>query len=81
MTEPQSAPASPWSERLPAILADRELEALALLAEGATYEAIARRFALSKPATAMMLSRLYRSIGAANGTHAVALAIRAGVIE
>ena len=53
---------------------------LALVAEGHTHAAIGRRIGISKHAAAMRLARTYRQIGAQNAPHAVAIAIRAGLL-
>lgn len=53
---------------------------LALLADGHTHAYIGRRIGKSKSATQNQLSRLYRQIGARNAPHAVAIAIRAGLL-
>lgn len=51
-----------------------------LLAEGHTHASIGRKVGASKQAVRMRLSRTYRQLGALNAAHAVAIAIRAGLL-
>ncbi|MBQ1061307.1 LuxR C-terminal-related transcriptional regulator [Micromonospora sp. C41] len=53
---------------------------LALVADGHTYTAIGRQIGKGKSATTMHLARLYKRLGARNAPHAVAIAIRAGLL-
>lgn len=53
---------------------------LALVADGQTHASIGRRIGKGKSATTMQLSRIYKRLGARNAPHAVAIAIRAGLL-
>ncbi len=58
--------------------ADRYL--IALIAEGRTHDHIGRRLGISTDAVRARAARVYADLGAANGPHAVAIALRTGLI-
>jgi len=62
-------------------LTPREVECLQALAEGLTNDGIARRFAIALPTVAMHLVNARHKLGAATREHAVAIAVRKGVIK
>lgn len=57
-----------------------EVRILTLLAAGRTHSAIAHQIGASTDTVSWRLSRLYGRIGARNATHAVAIAIRTGLL-
>lgn len=57
-----------------------EIQMLAVLAEGHTHERIAHEVGVTRYTVSTVLSDVYRRIGARNATHAVAIAIRTGLI-
>jgi DNA-binding NarL/FixJ family response regulator len=61
-------------------LTKREADVLALLAEGHTYEAIGRRLEISPETVRTHLQKACDRLGASTRTHAVATAIRLGLI-
>jgi DNA-binding CsgD family transcriptional regulator len=61
-------------------LNDREAEILAGAAEGETAIETARRLYLSSETVKSYRKRIIAKLGARNGTHAVALALRAGLL-
>lgn len=73
-----SVPAEPDSE---APLTPRELEVLALLAEGASNKAIARRLGISVHTAKFHVGQLLDKLDATGRTDAVAHAARLGVIH
>ena len=60
-------------------LTPRENEVLVLLADGATNEGVARELSISPRTVQAHLDRLYRKLGVANRTGAVALYLRAAL--
>jgi DNA-binding NarL/FixJ family response regulator len=61
-------------------LTQREADVLALLADGHTYEAIGRRLEISPETVRTHLQKACDRLGASTRTHAVATAIRLGLI-
>jgi DNA-binding CsgD family transcriptional regulator len=61
-------------------LNDRETEILAGAAEGETAVETGRRLYLSSETVKSYRKRIIAKLGARNGTHAVALALRAGLL-
>lgn len=61
-------------------LTTREADVLALLAEGLTYEEIGRRLGISSETVRTHLQKASQRLGAATRTHAVATAIRLGLV-
>jgi two-component system, NarL family, response regulator DesR len=61
-------------------LTRREADVLTLLAEGFTYEEIGRRLAISPETVRTHLQKASERLGASTRTHAVATAIRLGLI-
>lgn len=53
---------------------------LGMVADGHTHAAIARRTGLAASLVQSRLSAIYRRLGARNAPHAVAIAIRAGLL-
>lgn len=81
----QPAPAAPprpreTTERAPDAVSERDREVLRLLAEGCDTGEIARRLAYSEPTIKNAIQRLFEQLNAKNRPHAVALALRAGII-
>ncbi len=70
------APAPPWL----ADLTGRDLEVLRLLADGRSTAGIAHDLAYSESTIKNVIHDLVHQLDARNRAHAVALAIRAGVI-
>lgn len=62
-------------------LTDREREILALIADGLTYYAVARRLELTQTAVSHYMTRIFRKLGAINAPNAVALAMRGGMLK
>ena len=62
-------------------LNDRETEILAGAAEGETAEQTGARLYLSTETVKSYRKRIIAKLGARNGTHAVALALRAGKLR
>ena len=62
-------------------LNDRETEILAGAAEGETAEQTGARLYLSPETVKSYRKRIIAKLGARNGTHAVALALRAGKLR
>lgn len=58
----------------------RGLEILALVAQGRTKDQIAKHLYINKSTVSDNLGRTYRALGARSGPHAIALAIRAGLL-
>lgn len=58
----------------------REIEVLALVAEGFTNDAIARKLYVNKTTVETYLRRAYTKLNAKNRAHVITLAMRAGVI-
>ena len=65
----------------PATLSDRELEVLALVAEGATNNEIAIRLHLSVRTITYHVEAIFAKLDARSRTHAVALALRQGILS
>jgi len=65
----------------PAALSDRELEVLALMAEGATNNEIAIRLHLSVRTITYHVEAIFVKLDARSRTHAVALALRQGILS
>jgi DNA-binding CsgD family transcriptional regulator len=65
----------------PVALSDRELEVLALVAEGATSNEIAIRLNLSVKTVAYHVEAIFAKLDARSRTHAVALALRQGILS
>jgi DNA-binding NarL/FixJ family response regulator len=61
-------------------LTRREADVLTLLAEGFTYEEIGRRLGISSETVRTHLQKACGRLGASTRTHAVATAIRLGLI-
>jgi DNA-binding NarL/FixJ family response regulator len=62
-------------------LTDRESEVLALLADGLSHDAIGLRLRISGETVRTHLQKARERLGAQNRTHAVALALRLGLIS
>jgi DNA-binding CsgD family transcriptional regulator len=61
-------------------LSDRELEALSLLAEGATHKEIARDWGISHRTVEIHTTRVRIKLGAKTAAHAVAIGVREKII-
>jgi DNA-binding CsgD family transcriptional regulator len=61
-------------------LTDREHQVLALLADGHTKAAIARRLGLTEDGVKDACQRIYRKLDARNAVHAVAIAHQRGLL-
>jgi DNA-binding NarL/FixJ family response regulator len=61
-------------------LTPRELDVLRLLAEGSDTAEIAERLAYSEPTIKNVIQRLFERLNARNRPHAVAVALRSGII-
>jgi len=72
--------ASPLTAK-PETLTPRELEVLALVAQGLPNKEIAERLAISQRTAKFHVSSIMGKLGAANRTEAVALAVQQGLIE
>jgi DNA-binding CsgD family transcriptional regulator len=64
----------------PCPLSPRELDLLTQIAEGETYESAARNLDISVHSARARVPQIYARIGAKNGAHAVAIALRHGWI-
>ena len=64
----------------PAALSDRQLEVLALVAEGATNNEIAIQLHLSVKTVTYHMEAIFARLDARSRTHAVALALRQGIL-
>ena len=64
----------------PEPLTPRELDVLALLAEGLPNKAIARRLDISDQTVKFHVAAIYGKLGAANRTDAVRRAVRRGLV-
>ncbi|GGE12313.1 hypothetical protein GCM10011390_34340 [Aureimonas endophytica] len=62
-------------------LSAQELACLKLLVMGRTNKEMARDLGLSPATVASYLQSVYQKLGSQNRTHAIALAIRAGIID
>lgn len=63
------------------VLTPNELAVLERAANGATYASIARELGYSEKSVSKIVVRLARKLGANNVTHAVFLAVRAGILD
>jgi DNA-binding NarL/FixJ family response regulator len=68
------------AEVQPESLTPRELEVLALLAEGLSNKSIARRLEISDQTVKFHVASIYGKLGAANRTDAVRRAVRRGLV-
>ncbi|MDQ1370661.1 MAG: hypothetical protein QOF20_3014 [Acidimicrobiaceae bacterium] len=68
------------NERGPNMVSERDREVLRLLAEGCDTGEIARTLAYSEPTIKNVIQRLFEQLKAKNRPHAVALALRSGII-
>ncbi len=66
--------------RVSSVVSDRDREVLRLLAEGCDTGEIARTLAYSEPTIKNVIQRLFEQLKAKNRPHAVALALRSGII-
>lgn len=64
----------------PAGISERQVTVLAHVADGLTYEQIGSRLHIQPDTVKMHLLRLRDRLGARNSSHAVAIAIRTGLI-
>ena len=64
----------------PVALSDRELEVLALAAEGVTDNEMAVRLQVSVKTIARHMEAIFAKLDARSRTHAVALALRQGIL-
>jgi DNA-binding CsgD family transcriptional regulator len=62
-------------------LTAREFECLAALADGLNSEGIATRLQISIPTVAMHLTNVRRKLSAQSREHAVAIALRRGILK
>ena len=62
-------------------LSRRQAECLQRIAEGWHYSEIAAVMELSRQTVRNHLARAYSNLGARNGPHAIALALRRGIIK
>ena len=76
-----SSEPSPASDNNDATLTPRELEVLALMAEGASNKSIARRLGISVHTAKFHVGSLLDKLDATGRTDAVAQAVRQGVIH
>ncbi|MFF9632885.1 response regulator transcription factor [Streptomyces fradiae] len=67
--------------RLPTIVTPAQMEALRLAANGLTARQIATRLNISEGAAHLRLNGAAHALGAHSRTHAVALAIRTGLMD
>ncbi|MGQ0465784.1 MAG: response regulator transcription factor [Sporichthyaceae bacterium] len=84
LIEPQSSGdgGAPGSEDRPvATLTDRELEVLSGMCEGQSNAEIGRALFLSEDTVKTHARRLFRKLGAADRAHAVAIALRRGLVR
>lgn len=65
----------------PARLSSRQREILALVAEGATDNEIARRLYVSSGYVSNQMKKIRRRLGACSRAHAVALALQQSILE
>lgn len=63
------------------LLSERELEVLRFLASGFTNKEIAQQLFLSTDTVKTHLSNIYRKLGVSDRAHAVAVALRRGLLE
>ncbi|MEV4442386.1 helix-turn-helix transcriptional regulator [Streptomyces sp. NPDC049577] len=71
----------PHTSAVPPVLTPREQQVLALLADGETYWAIARRLGISRHTVDTHLRRLRTKTGAANRTQLAVLALQRGYVH
>jgi DNA-binding CsgD family transcriptional regulator len=62
-------------------LTPRQREVLQLLAAGRSYEAVGRELGITKNTVHSTVCNLHKALGALNAPHAVAIALRAGLID
>ncbi|MDQ1367134.1 MAG: hypothetical protein QOE57_3176, partial [Acidimicrobiaceae bacterium] len=67
-------------ERGPNMVSERDREVLRLLAEGCDTGENARTLAYTEPTIKNVIQRLFEQLKAKNRPHAVALALRSGII-
>lgn len=79
-TDPPVAPLGRPKERDCQVVSDRDREVLRLLADGCDTGEIARTLAYSEPTIKNVIQRLFEQLKAKNRPHAVALALRDGII-
>jgi DNA-binding CsgD family transcriptional regulator len=63
------------------VLTPRQLDVLRLIADGLTADAVARRLGIGLVTVRAHLLHVRQALGARSTTHAVAIAVRTGVIE
>lgn len=68
------------AEERPRALTERELEVLALVAEGCTSKEIGQRLFVAEETVKSHISNVLGRLGAHNRAHAVAIAIRRGIL-
>ncbi|MDX3353928.1 LuxR C-terminal-related transcriptional regulator [Streptomyces sp. ME01-24h] len=78
MTAPVGLPRRPENPRLP--ITSRQLDALRLAANGLPNAALARRMGIGEATAKDLLRMAFRKLGVRDRTHAVAVAIRLGLI-
>jgi DNA-binding NarL/FixJ family response regulator len=85
LTEPQAGPtaagAVPPAEAAARSLTDRELEVLAGMCEGRSNAEIGKALYLSEDTVKTHARRLFRKLGATDRAHAVAIALRRGLVR
>ncbi|HEY4134978.1 MAG TPA: response regulator transcription factor [Alphaproteobacteria bacterium] len=64
-----------------AVLSDREIDVLHLLAEGASHKEIGRELGLAEVTIKLHTQRIVRKLGAKNRAAAIAMAVRDGLIR
>jgi DNA-binding NarL/FixJ family response regulator len=78
--DPAPRPEVPRPSGRPSVVTERDREVLRLLAEGCDTGEIARTLAYSEPTIKNVIQRLFEQLKAKNRPHAVALALRSGII-
>ena len=82
MTQPLTTEEEPCDAvDKPIRLSPRQREILALVAQGATDNEIARRLCLSSTSVSQYMKKIRARLGASSRAHAVALALRLGILE
>jgi len=64
-----------------ALLSEREVEILRLIASGCSNKQVAERLYISLSTVKTHLDDVYRKLGVADRAHAVAVALRLGILE
>jgi DNA-binding CsgD family transcriptional regulator len=64
-----------------ATLTKRQREVVQLLAHGLTYEAVGHRLGITRNTVHVTVGNAHKALGALNAPHAVAIALRAGLID